>query len=86
MLTMAKRKKATARLHQWQDDTHAAASSNKVEEGYDPTYGNAEFIYLTGVANTAVGSWVTYDVDGASALLVEMSRVVTCACATSSRA
>jgi hypothetical protein len=36
----------------------------------DPTYGAAEFIYLTGVASTAVGSWVTYDVDGASALLV----------------
>lgn len=36
----------------------------------DPTYGQAEFIYLTGVASTAVGSWVTYDIDGASALLV----------------
>jgi hypothetical protein len=36
----------------------------------DPTYGAAEFIYLTGVANTAVGSWVTYDITGASALLV----------------
>ena len=36
----------------------------------DPTYGQAEFIYLTGVASTAVGAWVTYDVDGASALLV----------------
>jgi outer membrane lipoprotein SlyB len=34
------------------------------------TYGSAEFIYLTGVANTAVGTWVTYDVDGASARLV----------------
>lgn len=36
----------------------------------DPTFGSAEFIYLQGVASTAVGSWVTYDVDGASALLV----------------
>lgn len=36
----------------------------------DPTYGAGEFIYLTGVANTAAGSWITYDVDGASALLV----------------
>jgi len=36
----------------------------------DPTYGEAEFIYLTGVASTAAGAWVTYDVDGASALLV----------------
>lgn len=27
----------------------------------DPTYGDAEFIYLLGVASTAVGSVVTYD-------------------------
>lgn len=26
----------------------------------DPTYGAGEFIYLKGVANTAVGSWVGY--------------------------
>lgn len=36
----------------------------------DPVYGAGEFIYLTGVASTAAGSWVTYDIDGASALLV----------------
>ena len=41
MLTMAKRKKATARYHQWQTDSLAAASSNKAEEGADPTYGTA---------------------------------------------
>jgi hypothetical protein len=28
----------------------------------DPTYGHGEFIYLLGVASTAVGSVVTYDV------------------------
>lgn len=27
------------------------------------TYGSGEFIYLKGVASTAVGSWVTYDSD-----------------------
>lgn len=27
----------------------------------DPTYGEGEFIYLLGVANTAIGSIVTYD-------------------------
>lgn len=27
----------------------------------DPTYGEAEFIYLLGVASTVAGSWVTYD-------------------------
>jgi len=41
MLTMAKRKTATARLHQWQEDSLAAASSNKVEEGADASYGTA---------------------------------------------
>jgi hypothetical protein len=29
--------------------------------GKDPTYGGAEFIYLLGVANTVVGSVVTWD-------------------------
>ncbi len=36
----------------------------------DPTYGAGEFIYLLGVASTAVGSWVTYRTDnGATSLL-----------------
>lgn len=36
----------------------------------DPTYGSGEFIYLLGVASTAVGSWVTYNMDdGSTALL-----------------
>ena len=36
----------------------------------DPTYGEGEFIYLKGVASTAVGSWVTYNLDdGTTALL-----------------
>ena len=36
----------------------------------DPTYGVGEFIYLKGVASTAVGSWVTYNMDdGSTALL-----------------
>jgi hypothetical protein len=30
---------------------------------YDPTYGDGEFIYLKGVASTAVGSWVTFNQD-----------------------
>lgn len=41
MLTMAKRKKATARYHQWQTDSLAAASSNIAEEGADATYTTA---------------------------------------------
>jgi hypothetical protein len=36
----------------------------------DPTYGAGEFIYLSGLDSTAVGSWVTYNLDnGATALL-----------------
>lgn len=31
--------------------------------GYDPTYGAGEFIYLLGVASTAIGTWVTYNAD-----------------------
>ena len=35
-----------------------------------PTYGEGEFIYLLGVASTAIGSWVTYNQDdGSTALL-----------------
>lgn len=41
MLTLAKRKKASARYHQWQEDTLAAASSNKAEEGADASYATA---------------------------------------------
>jgi hypothetical protein len=32
-----------------------------IVQGQDPTYGGAEFILLAGVANTAVGSVVTYN-------------------------
>lgn len=32
-----------------------------IVEGYDPTYGQGEFILLAGVASTAVGSLVTYN-------------------------
>jgi len=36
----------------------------------DPTYGAGEFIYLAGLAATATGSWVTYNMDdGSTALL-----------------
>jgi len=41
MLTLAKRTKATARYHQWQTDSLAAASSNKAEEGADASYATA---------------------------------------------
>jgi hypothetical protein len=40
-----------------------------IVQAKDPTYGQAEFIYLAGVTSTVAGSWVTYDIDGATALL-----------------
>ena len=36
---------------------------------YDPTYGSGSFIYLEGVANTLVGSLVTYDQDNKTTTL-----------------
>lgn len=36
----------------------------------DPTYGEGEFIYLSGVASTAVGSWVTIHEDGFTTTLL----------------
>lgn len=35
----------------------------KIVTATDPTYGSGEFIYLQGVASTAVGSWVTVHED-----------------------
>jgi hypothetical protein len=39
-------------------------------KAYDPTYGEGEFIYLLGVAATAIGSWVTYNEDDYSTALL----------------
>ncbi len=36
----------------------------------DPTYGAGEFIYLKGVASTAIGSWVLYNPDDFSTTLL----------------
>lgn len=41
-----------------------------IAEGLDPTYGPGTFVYLKGVASTAIGSWVTFNYDdGTTALL-----------------
>lgn len=36
----------------------------------DPTYGEGEFIYLSGVASTVIGSWVTIHEDGNTTTLL----------------
>lgn len=41
----------------------------------DPTYGEGEFIYLLGVASTAVGSWVTFDQDDNSTQLLAANAI-----------
>lgn len=41
----------------------------------DPTYGSGEFIYLLGVASTAIGSWVTYNADDFSTTLLAANAI-----------
>jgi hypothetical protein len=41
----------------------------------DPVYGTGEFIYLKGVASTAVGSWVTYNSDDFSTALLAANAI-----------
>jgi hypothetical protein len=40
-----------------------------IARAVDPTYGAGEFIYLKGLDNTVVGSWVTYNLDDWSTTL-----------------
>lgn len=42
-------------------ETTAKHNLGTIVRGVDPTYGEAEFIYLKGVASTVVGSVVTYN-------------------------
>lgn len=46
-----------------------------IVQGYDPDYGAGEFIYLKGVASTAVGSWVTYNADDFSTALLAANAI-----------
>lgn len=41
----------------------------------DPDYGVGEFIYLKGVASTAIGSWVTYNYDDWSTALLAANAI-----------
>lgn len=44
-------------------------------QAVDPVYGAGEFIYLLGVASTAVGSWVTYNQDDHSTALLAANAI-----------
>ena len=46
-----------------------------IVQGIDETYGSGEFIYLKGVANTVVGSWVTYNADDFSTALLAANAI-----------
>lgn len=51
------------------DTTQRHALGTRVR-AVDPTYGAGEFIYLKGVASTAIGSWVKFNADdGTTSLL-----------------
>lgn len=55
--------------------TTAKHSLGLIVQGKDPTYGVGEFIYLKGVASTAVGSWVTYNADDNSTALLAANAI-----------
>ena len=47
----------------------------KIVTAYDPSYGEGEFIYLQGLASTAVGEWVTYNADDYSTTLLAANAI-----------
>lgn len=51
-------------------DTEAAVPVGTIVTAADPDLGAGEFIYLAGVASTAIGSWVTYNADNGSTALL----------------
>ena len=44
-------------------------------KAFDPTYGQGEFIYLKGVASTALGSWVTFAQDDNTTALLAANAI-----------
>jgi hypothetical protein len=56
-------------------DTSAKVPVGTIVRATDPTYGAGEFIYLKGVASTAVGSWVTYNMDDGSTTLLAANAI-----------
>ena len=50
-------------------DTTQNHAVGTIVRGVDPTYGEGEFIYLKGVASTAVGSIVTYNTSSGTTAL-----------------
>lgn len=56
-------------------DTVARHPLGTIVTAADPTYGGGEFIYLKGLATTAIGSWVTYNNDDWSTTLLAANAI-----------
>jgi hypothetical protein len=63
--------------HQPVDETSATAKHplGTIMTAWHPTYGAGEFIYLLGVASTAIGSWVTINMDNGSTTLLAANAI-----------
>jgi len=57
------------------NSTTAQHPLGTIARATDPVYGAGEFIYLKGVASTAVGSWVTYNPDDFSTALLAANAI-----------
>lgn len=53
----------------------AAHPLGTIVRATDPVYGAGEFIYLKGAATTAIGSWVTYNLDDGSTTLLAANAI-----------
>jgi len=56
-------------------DTTQNHELGKIVRAHDPSYGDGEFIYLLGVASTAVGSFVSYNPDDFSTTLLAANAI-----------
>lgn len=56
-------------------DTVQKVPLGTIVRAVDPDYGAGEFIYLLGVASTAVGSWVTYSADNFGTALLAANAI-----------
>jgi hypothetical protein len=56
-------------------DTVAQHPLGKRVKAIDEVYGEGEFIYLKGVASTAIGSWITYNADDYTTALLAANAI-----------
>jgi hypothetical protein len=55
--------------------TTAKHALGTIVRAKDPTYGAGEFIYLKGLAATAIGTWVTYNMDDGGTTLLAANAI-----------